>query len=85
MDYSLRDRDAVKGTEEYDKLAKLHYLDHEKDTDPYSIELKRDRVRRGYGFNAPITDDGDGMRTQFTLSKTKEYRWFSGLQLSFAF
>lgn len=85
MDYSLRDRNAIKGTDAYDKIAQIHYLDHKNDTDPYSIVLKRDRVRRGYGINAPITDDGEGMRTHFTVSKTKDYRWFSGLQLSFAF
>lgn len=84
VDYSLRDRHAVKGTPEYDSLAKMHYLS-KGETDPYSIELKRDRARRGYGFNAPIHNDGEGIKSYFTVSRTKEFRWFSGMQLSFEF
>lgn len=85
MDYSLRDRNVSKHSRAYDSLAQLHYSEGEHDADPYSIQLRRDRDRRGYGLAAPIYDSGDGVHTQFGVSRTKEYKWFSGLQLSFAF
>jgi len=84
MDYSLREENFTRDSRKSDALAQLHYTSTGSQ-EPYSMELKRDRTHRGYGFNAPIHNDGEGMKTNFTLSRTRDYRWFSGLQFSFEF
>lgn len=54
---------------------------------PYVVDFKRIRSNnnKGYGFQAPIYDDRDSFKTSLALTRTKEYKWFSGLQMRWEF
>ena len=54
---------------------------------PYIVDFKRIRSgdNKGYGFSAPVYDNRDSLKTSFTVSKTKQYDWFSGMQVRWEF
>lgn len=84
MDYSLKKNNFSRESRKSDTLAAVDF-DQGVGQDPYSVQLNRARNQRGYALQAPVYDDHEGMKTHFTVSRTKEYRWFSGLQFSFNF
>jgi hypothetical protein len=59
---------------------------------PYTMEFNRyrgdewrGRQDKGYTFNAPLYDNADDTRLHYTVAKTKERKWFSGLEMKFEF
>lgn len=83
IDCGTREENFNRETRRGDRLAFVNIADE--DGTPYSLNLNRDKSRRGYAIQAPIHRTGDAIPVNFTVSRTKEYRWFSGLQLSFNF
>lgn len=85
MDFGTRRDNFNRETRRDDNLAFVNFAKSENDMDPYSIKLNRDKRNRGYMVQAPLVDLDEKRRVHFTVSKTKEYKWFSGLQLSWEF
>ena len=83
MDYGTRRENFNRETRKNDRLAFVNFADDV--GTPYSVNLNKDKSRRGYAIQAPLHRTGDAIPVNFTVSRTKEYRWFSGLQLSFNF
>ncbi len=54
---------------------------------PYVINVNRVRnfTNKGYAIHAPLVDNRDDFRTHFAVSRTKDYKWFSGLQMRWEF
>lgn len=64
------------------------YLNYDDSSDPYEMGVRR--IHRGYAVHAPIYDSEDKVkkthtRVHFTTQRTKDYKWFSGLQLRYEF
>lgn len=73
-----------RATRKSDQLAFMSFGDEETQ-DPYAVGLNRDRNHRGYAIQAPLHGDDSAVQSHLTFSRTKDYRWFSGLQFSLAF
>lgn len=83
IDYGTREENFNRETRRGDRLAFVNFAD---DTGtPYSVNVNRDKAHRGYAIQAPLHRTGDATPIHLTVSRTKEYKWFSGLQFSFNF
>jgi hypothetical protein len=60
---------------------------------PYTVDFARVKTSRnfggsnkGYAMLAPVyANKDDKMKIHYTVSKTKDYKWFSGLQMRWEF
>lgn len=60
------------------------YFTYDEKSEPYEMNLKR--VHKGYAVHAPVYEsDNDKTHAHFTVSRTRDYKWFSGVQLTFEF
>lgn len=84
VDYTVRRENFGPEARRTKPLGQLHF-DRGPLQDPYTVELRRDRVHRGYALQAPLYKDDGGLKAHLGVSKTKEYKWFTGLHVSFEF
>lgn len=83
MDYGTRSENFNRQTRKSERLAFVNLADDQ--GTPYSVHLNRDKNHRGYAVQAPLHRSGTVVPVNFTFSRTKEYEWFSGMQMSFNF
>ncbi|MFM9889786.1 MAG: hypothetical protein ACKVOE_03945 [Rickettsiales bacterium] len=84
MDYAVRsDNFRADALAKNPALATLTYRYSDTQA-PYEVTVRK--VPRGYAMEAPVYDDPDmGMESHFTVSRTREFNNFVGMQTSFSF
>lgn len=66
-----------------DELGVIRFKDDENGDPYYSMSVKK--IKRGYALRAPLYEDDDGVKANFTVQRDKEFKTFSGFQLSYGF
>lgn len=81
VDYSLRSENFA-GAPKDRPLGTItfHYAD---DAEPYVMSARR--VNRGYALQAPLYENGNDSTANIVASRTKDYKYFVGVQAHYAF
>jgi len=76
IDYDIHEKNFFASSKKNKNIGTITF--HYGEGEDYEMRVRR--VKGGYAFQAPVFEDEDGSYTRFTASRTKDKKYFVGVE-----